>query len=136
VGVAKFLRSAPGRLATGAFILNSGLGKWNAPPEHAKGIHQMASGAYSFLDSIPPEKFTKLLSAAEIVTGGLLLAPFVPNRIAGLALTAFSGGLVGVYGLSEGTHKPGSPLPTADGLALAKDVWMLAIGLGLVVDGS
>jgi hypothetical protein len=32
-------------------------------------------------------------------------------------------------------RKPGTPLPTEQGTALAKDVWMVGIGLGLVIDG-
>jgi hypothetical protein len=32
-------------------------------------------------------------------------------------------------------HKPGSIWPTQQGTAVSKDVWMLGIGLGLVIDG-
>jgi hypothetical protein len=31
-------------------------------------------------------------------------------------------------------HQPGNPRPTQQGTAVAKDVWMLGIGLGLVLD--
>jgi hypothetical protein len=31
-------------------------------------------------------------------------------------------------------HKPGSIWPSAQGTGISKDVWMLGIGLGLIVD--
>ena len=33
-------------------------------------------------------------------------------------------------------RKEGSPFPTERGITLAKDVWMLGIGLGLVIDAA
>jgi hypothetical protein len=127
-------RDLPTRLATGAYILHAGLGKWNTPPERAAGLHGMATGAYPFLGKLPPERFVKALSAAEIATGSVLLAPFVSNRKAGLALTAFSGGLMGMYWRTPAMHEPGSVWPTQAGMAVSKDVWMLGIGLGLLID--
>ena len=124
----------PVRLATGAFILNSGLNKRNVEPEHAAGLHGMASGAYPFLGKLEPQQFAKLLSAAEITLGAALLAPVVPTALAGAALTAFAGGLLGMYLRTPGMHKEGSLAPTQQGIVLAKDVWMLGIGLGFVVD--
>jgi len=122
------------RFATGAFILNSGLNKRNVEPEHAAGLHGMASGAYPFLGKIEPQQFAKLLSAAEITLGAALLAPVVPTALAGTALTAFAGGLLGMYLRTPGMRKEGSLAPTQQGTVLAKDVWMLGIGLGFVVD--
>ena len=128
------LRDVPTRLTTGAFILHAGLGKWNLPPERAAGLHGMAKGTYPFLDKLPPERFGKALAAAEIATGSVLLAPFVSNRKAGLALTAFAGGLLGMYWQTPGMREPGSIWPTQAGTAISKDVWMLGIGLGLLID--
>jgi hypothetical protein len=122
------------RLATGAFILNSGLNKRNVDPDHAAGIHGMASGAYPFLSSLKPEQFAKLLSAGEITLGVALLTPVVPTALAGAALAAFAGGLVGMYLRTPGMRKDGSLAPTQQGIALAKDVWMLGVGVGFVVD--
>jgi hypothetical protein len=31
-------------------------------------------------------------------------------------------------------RKQGSPLPTQEGIPLAKDVWLAGIGLGLLID--
>ena len=129
------LRDIPARAATGAYILHSGLEKWNGDQERAKGIHASASGAYPFLASVKPEKFLKALAAAEIGIGAALLTPFVGNRLAGACLTAFAGGLVGMYLRTPALHKPGSVWPTRAGTAVSKDVWMLGIGLGLMADG-
>ena len=96
----------PPRIAAGAFILNSGLGKWSADEETAAQLHGFAAGAYPFLSKIKPKDFVKLLSAAEL----------------------------GLYARTPGMRKDGTPFPTQQGIALAKDVWMVGIGLGLVID--
>ncbi|MGW7492424.1 hypothetical protein [Streptomyces sp. NPDC054786] len=120
------------RLATGAFILNSGLTKLHADQATAEAVHGMACVAYPFLDKIPAERFTRLLACSELVVAGALLAPFVPTRLAGLALTGFSGGLVGLYLRIPGMRQEGSLRPTQDGIQMAKDTWMLGIGLGFL----
>ena len=76
-------RDLPGRMATGAFILHSGIDKWNGSTAQAEGVHAMAAGAFPFLKSIPPERFLKVLAAGEVLTGALLLSPFVSNAVAG-----------------------------------------------------
>ena len=124
------------RVATGAFILHSGLDKWNGPVEQAEGVHAMAAGAFPFLQSIPPERFLKMLAAGEVVTGALLLAPFVPNAVAGAALTGFSGSLLAMYARTPSLRKPGSVWPSPAGIAISKDVWMLGIGLGLLAKAA
>ncbi|MEN0135158.1 MAG: DoxX family membrane protein [Rhodococcus sp. (in: high G+C Gram-positive bacteria)] len=129
------LGDLPGRIATGGFILHSGLQKWSADEQTAQGVHGMAAGAFPFLNAIPPERFVKLLSVAEISTGALLLAPFVPTAVAGAALTGFSGGLVAMYARTPGLRNPGSIWPNENGIAVAKDTWMLGMGLGYVLDG-
>jgi hypothetical protein len=124
------------RISAGAFILNSGLGKLHADEATATGLHGFASGAYPFLKNVPPQQFVTGLASAEIAIGGLLLAPFVPTALAGAALTAFSGGLLGLYLRTPGMRKPGSLAPTQEGLAVAKDVWLLGIGVGLLTLGT
>ena len=32
-------------------------------------------------------------------------------------------------------RREGTPLPTQQGIPLAKDIWMAGIGVGLIVDG-
>jgi len=128
------LRNVPTRVATGGYILHSGLSKWNGGEEQAKGVHAMASGAYPFLANVPPATFLKALSAAEIGIGAALLTPFIGNRLAGAALAAFSGGLMGMYLRTPALHEPGSVWPTRAGTGISKDVWMLGIGVGLMAD--
>ena len=124
------------RISAGAFILNSGLGKRGADAQAAAGMHGFAAGTYPFLKSMPPEKFASALSTSEIVIGAALLTPFVPTAVAGAALTAFSGGLLGLYLRTPGMRKPGSLAPTEQGLAIAKDSWLLGIGIGLLTRGT
>jgi hypothetical protein len=130
------VRNIPTRAASGAYILHAGLGKWEGSEERAKGLHAMASGAFPFLAKVPPATFMKALAIAEIGTGTALLAPLVPNRIAGAALTAFAGGLIAMYLRTPALHEPGSVWPTQAGSAVSKDVWMLGIGLSLLAEGS
>ena len=124
------------RISAGAFILNSGLGKRGADAQAAAGMHGFAAGTYPFLKNIPPQQFASALSTSEIVVGGMLLTPFVPTAVAGAALTVFSGGLLGLYLRTPGMRKPGSLAPTEQGLAIAKDSWLLGIGIGLLLRGT
>ncbi len=124
------------RLSAGAFILNSGLGKRGADEGTAAYIHGFASGTYPFLKKMEPQQFAKALATSEIAIGTLLLTPFVPTAAAGLALTAFSGGLLGLYLRTPGMRKPGSLAPTQEGQAIAKDVWLLGIGVALLTRGT
>ena len=129
------LSHLPLRLATGAFVLNSGLQKRNADEGTAAFLHDGATRVLPQLADRQPKTFAQLLSGAEIALGGALLAPFVPARLAGAGLTAFSAGLVRLYWKTPGMHEEGDPRPTQQGLTVAKDIWMLAIGLALLLDG-
>jgi hypothetical protein len=124
------------RISAGAFILNSGLGKRGADEQTAAGMHGFAAGTYPVLKNLQPRQFASLLSTTEIVIGAALLTPVVPTAVAGAALTAFSGGLLGLYLRTPGMRKPGSLAPTEQGLAIAKDSWLLGIGIGLFIRGT
>ena len=126
-------RDLPGRVTTGVYILHAGLEKWQGDDDRATAVHGMAAGAFPFLKDIPAPRFLKLLAASEIALGAALLAPVVSNALAGAGLTAFSGGLVGMYSRTPAFHKPGSIWPTQAGTGVSKDVWMLGIGLGLML---
>ncbi len=128
------LRTVPTRMATGAYILHAGWGKWHGNEEQAVGLHGMAAGAFPVFKAMKATDFLKMLSMGEMAVGAALLAPVVPPAIAGAALVGFSGALVAMYLRTDGMHEPGSVWPTAQGTALSKDVWMLGIGLGLIVD--
>lgn len=130
------LRDIPPRVATGAYILHAGLGKWSADETRAKAVHGTAVKAFPVLEEVAPVPFLKALAVAEIATGAALLAPFVSNRRAGAALTAFSGSLLAMYLRTPEWHEAGSVWPTPAGMAVSKDVWMLGIGLGLLAGGA
>ncbi|MEV1285699.1 hypothetical protein [Micromonospora sp. NPDC049679] len=126
----------PERIISGAFILHSGLGKRDVGDEQAAGMHGMAVAAYPFLRDVPPKQFARLLSTAEIVVGAALLIPLVPSRLAGAKLTAFAAALMGMYARLPGMRQPGSVWPTEQGMGLAKDAWLLGIGLSLLMNGK
>ena len=128
------LRQLPPRIAAGAFILNSGIGKLSADEATAAQLHGFAAGTYPFLNKLKPVDFARLLAAAEITLGAALLIPVIPASVAGAGLAAYSGGLLGLYARTPGMRKQGTPLPTEQGTVLAKDIWMAGIGLGLVID--
>ncbi|MPZ51409.1 MAG: hypothetical protein GEU79_01520 [Acidimicrobiia bacterium] len=130
------LAHLPLRIATGAFILHSGIEKKDAVGEHAERLHGMASNAIPPLTGIEPDNFAKLLSSAEIGLGAALLAPFLPSRLVGLGLTGFAAGLMTLYLNTPGMREPDSIRPTPDGKGLAKDVWLLGAGLTLLFSGS
>ncbi|MEU7792500.1 hypothetical protein ACGFKZ_21645 [Micromonospora tulbaghiae] len=128
------LSHAPLRVAIGAYILNSGLGKRSLEGEAAAGMHGMAAGAMPQLRQIPPDRFAVLLSRGEVALGAALLAPFVPSLLAGAALTAFGAGLVQLYLKTPGMREGTSLRPSQAGIGLAKDVWLVGAGLTLVLD--
>lgn len=127
-------RHLPPRVAAGAFILNSGVGKLRVDEETAAQLRGFAAGAYPVLARLKPTDFVRLLAVSEITLGAALLLPVVPAAVAGAGLAAFSGGLLGLYARTPGMRKQGSPFPTQQGIPLAKDAWMMGIGLGLVID--
>ncbi|MFP5346219.1 MAG: hypothetical protein ACLGIA_04235 [Actinomycetes bacterium] len=128
------LAHVPLRLATGAFILNSGLSKRGLEGEDAAGLQGMAAQAVPSLGEMDPAKFAKLLSTGEIALGAALLAPFVPSFLAGAGLAAFAGGLLRLYWKVPGLRQPGDIRPTQDGIGIAKDVWLVGAGLTLALD--
>jgi hypothetical protein len=75
-----------------------------------------------------------LLSTAEIAIGTALVVPVVPAWLAGAGLTAFALGTLGLYLRTPGMRQEGSLRPTQQGIPLAKDAWMVGIGLALMVD--
>ncbi|MEV0145970.1 MULTISPECIES: hypothetical protein [unclassified Nonomuraea] len=124
----------PARLAAGAYIFNAGIDLAGADPDTAAGVHGMAAGTYPFLGKQDPARFVSLLSKAEVAVGAALLVPVVPSFVAGAALTAFAGGLVGLYLRTPGMRREGSLRPSQQGIALAKDFWLLGIGLSLMAE--
>ncbi len=129
------MRQVPLRLAAGPFLLHAGADKLaTEDEERAKRLHAFASATYPVLARVEPRVFVRLLGTAEVALGVALLVPIVRGRLAGLALSAFSAGLLGLYLRTPGMRRQGSLRPTAEGTALAKDVWLLGIGLALATD--
>jgi hypothetical protein len=133
VRLASFISTLPARITAGAFILNSGVSKLSADEQTAAGLHQMATGAYPFLATMKPRDFARLLGVGEIAVGSALLLPVVPTGLAGLALTGFSGSLLGLYIKIPGMRQENSLRPTQQGVSLAKDSWLLGIGVSLLL---
>lgn len=125
----------PLRLATGAFILDSGWSKRGTEGEAAEGLQQFAAAGNPEVEVLEPEQFAKGLAASEIALGAALLTPLVPSWLAGLGLAVFAGGLNRLYWNAPGLRQEGDVRPTEEGMGIAKDVWMTAIGLALVIDG-
>jgi len=125
----------PVRLATGAVILDQGLSKLGMDEEHAKWFHERAVIVFPQFEAMAPKDFLQLLTAGEIALGASLLGiGLVPPGLAGLGLTAFGGSLTRLYLTAPGMRREGSLGPTQQGIALAKDSWMLAIGAALILD--
>lgn len=128
-------RQLPLRIPVGAFFLDSGLNKRHVDEETAQQLHGFAAGTFPFLRGMDAQRFTRLLSAGEIALGAALLAPAVPAAVAGAGLSAFSLGTLALYLRTPGMRRPGTLRPTQQGIPMAKDAWMLGIGVALVVDG-
>lgn len=128
------LHRLPLRLASGAFILNSGYSKLGLDTESAKGLQDMAVNAIPQLEQLSPEEFGKYLAAGEMALGAALLTPIVPSRLAGLGLTAFASALVLTYLRTPGLTQSDGVRPTQQGTAMAKDIFLLGIGLALLLD--
>ncbi|MFD9407221.1 hypothetical protein ACFWBN_09435 [Streptomyces sp. NPDC059989] len=128
-------RQFPLRLTVGAFFLNSGLSKLGADEATAERLQQFAATTYPFLGKHDAQKFVQLLSAGELAIATTLLLPVVPAAVAGVALTAFSVGTIGLYLRTPGMRQEGSLRPTEQGTVLAKDVWMLGIGVSIIAEG-
>lgn len=120
------------RAIPGAFVLNSGLKKLGMDKDTATYLQGEAAKGVPMMADMEPRQFGKLLSYGEISVGAALLLPFIPNRLAGLALGAFSAGLLSVY-LKDPAMTEGDGIrPSQEGTALAKDSWMAAIAIALI----
>lgn len=130
------LTQLPIRVATGAFILNSGIGKLGADEGTAQFLHGAAASTYPALfEDMEPKKFARLLAVSEIGVGAALLAPMVSATVAGAALTGFGASLVGMYLKTPSMTLDDGIRPSQEGTAVAKDVWLVGAGLTLLTQG-
>lgn len=126
----------PLRVTTGAFILNSGIGKLNADEGTAQYLHGAAASTYPVLfKDMKPEGFTKFLAYGEIAVGVALLAPMVPATMAGAALTGFGAAMMGMYFKTPSMTQDDGIRPSPEGIAVAKDSWLVGAGLTLLLQG-
>ena len=124
------------RAVPGAFVANSGIGKIGMPAEYSAGVQQAAVSGIPTAAKLPADKFGTYLGYAETGIGAALLAPFVPNKVAGAGLAAFAGGLLTMYFRNPENTEADGIRPSQEGRALSKDVFMLAIGLALMTQGK
>lgn len=130
------LTHVPLRVATGAYILNSGVSKLGADEGTAQFLHGAAAGTYPALfQDMEPKRFAKVLAYSEIAVGAALLAPKVSATVAGGALTAFGASLVGMYLKTPSMTLDDGIRPSQEGTAVAKDVWLVGAGLTLLTQG-
>ena len=120
----------------GAFFLHTALSKRGLDERGADGLHAFAASAYPPLQSIPSRTFVQGMTAAEAAIATSLLVPVVPAAVGAAGLTAFGAGLVGTYWRAPGLRQPGSVRPTEIGLGVAKDSWMVAAGLAVLLDAA
>ena len=126
----------PLRVATGAYILNSGIGKLGADEGTAQYLHGAAAATYpAAFEGMRPTRFAQLLAYSEIAVGAALLAPMVPATVAGAVLTGFGGSLVGMYLRTPSMTLDDGVRPSAEGIGMAKDVWLVGAGLTLLSQG-
>ena len=127
---------APLRLATGAFILNAGIGKLGADEGTAQFLHGAAAATYPGLfRDMNPKSFAQLLAYGEIAVGAALVTPKVPATVAGAALTGFGASLLGMYFKTPSMTLDDGIRPSQEGTAVAKDVWLVGAGLTLLAQG-
>ena len=121
------------RGVTGAFVLNSGLGKRNLPTEAAQGLQGFAATGVPQVTKMDPDTFGKFVAYSEIGIGAALLTPVVPPRLAGAALGAFSAGLLAMYFRNPAMTEADGIRPSQEGLSLSKDAFLAAIAGALIV---
>jgi uncharacterized membrane protein YphA (DoxX/SURF4 family) len=129
------LSHLPLRVAAGAYLVTSGLNRWQAPSDAAADVQKQVRVAFPQVPDVPPGAFGKGLAAGELALGAALLSPFVSPVVAGAALAAFSGAMLKVWWVTPGTHEPGSARPTPEGMPQAKDLCLLGAGVSLALDG-
>lgn len=127
------LSTAVLRAVPGAFILNSGIGKLGMDVETAAHLQAMAVNGIPAVETLSPKQFGRLVAFGEIAVGSSLLLPFVPTKVAGLALAGFSGSMLSMYFRTPEMTEADGVRPSQSGTSLAKDSWMAAIALALII---
>ncbi len=130
------LTHVPLRVATGAYILNSGISKLGADEGTAQYLHSAAASTYPALfKDLKPSTFARVLAYSEMAVGAALLAPKVSSTVAGAALTGFGASLMGMYFTTPSMTLDDGIRPSQEGMSLAKDMWLVGAGLTLLSQG-
>lgn len=124
------------RAVPGALVLDSGLGKLSLDEASAGYLQAEAAKGIPALGQLDSRTFGKVLSYGELAVGGALLTPFVPNRVAGLALGGFTAGLLSIYFRDPEKTRDDGVRPSSSGIPMSKDSWLAAIAVALVAGGS
>ena len=95
----------------------------------------LAASGVPAVAKLEPKTFGKLISYSETALGATLLTPFIPSRLAGAGLTAFSANLMTMYFRNPDMHDKAFR-PTQDGQQLANNIVMLGAGLALLFSGK
>lgn len=120
------------RGVSGAYFLQSGIGKLKMPTDAADGLQQFAATGVPQVKKLDPDTFGKVVSYSEIGVGASLLTPFVPDRLAGLALAAINTGFLSIYFRNDQMTREDGIRPTEAGTGLSKDVFIAAIAGALI----
>lgn len=126
------LSNAALRLTAGALILDQGINKLSMDEETYSHLKGMAANGVPQVSKLSDKQFGKLLATSETLLGATLLTPFVPAKLAGLGLTAFSACLLSMYFNIDSLTKEDGIRPTQEGTAMAKDAVLLGAGLALL----
>lgn len=128
------LTNLPIRIAAGVFMVRSGLRKLEAKTEPAGAGQGTADDGRPTPQGATGPRFAKAMGVAEVGLGGALLSPVVVgDAMAGLGLTAFAGGLLGLEARTPGVRPDGGSLPGWEDVAPPEDVWLAGIGLTLLL---
>jgi hypothetical protein len=133
------VRRAPLRLTTGAFVLNSGVTRFNADEQTSKRLQQTAAQWLPQVNRMDSRTFAKTVAAGEVALGTALMLPVVPAAIAGLGITAFAASLLAARGSAAGQHVGPTGVPTESttpepAVPKATEAWMLGSGVSLLLD--
>jgi hypothetical protein len=125
----------PIRIIFGLFFAHVALSHNELDEKGAKGLRGFAATAFPFVKKLEPNQFKQAMVAGETATAAALLVPGVPAVLGGAALTGFASSLLAVYMKNPMLRKSEKSVrPNDMGLGIAKDSWMLAAGLTVLVD--
>lgn len=124
------------RGVSGAYLIQSGLGKKDLPEEAYGHLKGMAASGIPQFGEWDDKTFGQFLWLSEIGIGAVMVTPFVNKRLAGAALLAFSAGMLSMYFRNDELTQADGIRPSQEGTPLSKDVWLAAIGASLIAQGK